>query len=844
MPDLDKLYEKADKYLQRQKFEAAIETYQEIIRYEPTAEEALINLGDLSAKLNRTAEAMRYQVQLADFYIKRGDLPKAIATCRRVLKLSPQDVMTLMKLAGLLEKSQKNTEALEAYRESLGRYRISGSNAQMVECLTRIVKLDANNLDEHLELAELASRSRQTKVAMPALLRAAQLARRAGDETRWEKLIDQAHALDPADEVASTAAVEIYLKRGNFVEATELIEPLLAKNPDDLEVLEMACRGYLGVGNYTQAQPLCWKLYNAKPEHVDLVLKLMEGLVQSGAVHQVLGTVIKLKERLIKQGERNEFLNIIEKLYEMDESNLEVLEVLSALYNEMNKDDGLRRSLSRLFNLYLASEKYQKAADTLERILDVDPYGEGHHDRLLNLEGHIDSIWYNNILSRTEPPSSTRTSPAMNSAAAAMEETESLEDLLVEGEMYHQYQLTARLEETVEKIDRLFPGAGEKNQRVHDLYEAAGYTPKFKAPAAAPVAPTLRPDATSPGVAPFQPLEDLRKISEITANIYRESTPQGVLQVAVNEIGRAMNVSRCWGAVGLPDRPPVLTAEHFSPPASPSDPAAAMKLFAFLMGQAPSSPDGWSLENVAQAPLLYAVTPEIQKLAIRSLQALPLIDKDMAAGLLLLEECESPRTWSPGESMLLKAIGTQVVIAINNTKLRRLVRSLAGTDPETGVLPRSAYLECLLSEARRSKDQSQPLSVCLIEPENPHTLMKLLGDAGVQRFVLQVGKALTPALRQNDISIRYSPLSIVVVFPDTPLPQAALAVEKVRRTLAQIRVNGAGATNFCAAVCDVPLGPNFDAVDGVTEVINRLEVSLDRSHKEGGKRILISKFPG
>ena len=65
MPDLDKLYEKADKYLQRQKFEAAIETYQEILRYEPNDEEALITLGDLTVKLNRTAEALRYQVQLS-----------------------------------------------------------------------------------------------------------------------------------------------------------------------------------------------------------------------------------------------------------------------------------------------------------------------------------------------------------------------------------------------------------------------------------------------------------------------------------------------------------------------------------------------------------------------------------------------------------------------------------------------------------------------------------------------------------------------------------------------------------------------------------------------------------
>ena len=632
MQDLDKLYERADKYLQRQKFEAAIETYQEILRYDPNDEEALITLGDLTIKLNRTAEALHYQVQLADQYIKRSDVPKAIAACRKVLKLSPQDVVTLMKLAGLLEKSQKNVEALEAYREALAHYRKAELNAPRLDCLTRIVKLDPHNIEEHLEFAELAIRSHQTKVAMPALLHAADLARRAGDESLCEKLVDQAHALDPADEVASVRATELHLKRGNAAEAAKLIESILAKRPDDLEVVELACRAYLGIGKYSQAQPLCWKLYRAKPERLDLVLQIMEGLIQNGAVQQVLGIANELKDRLIQQGKRNEFLKIIEKVYETDESNLEVLEVLSNLYNEMNKDDGLRRSLSRLFNLYLASEKYRKAGDTLERILDVDPYGEGHNDRLVNLEGHIDPIWYKNILSRMQPASSGRTSPAMSAAAAAAEKTETLEDLLVEGEMYHQYQLSTKLEKTLEEIDRLFPDADEKNQRVRDLYEAAGYTPKFKA-AAATVTTTPRAEVTSPSATPFQSLDDLRKISEITANIYRESTPQGVLQVAVNEIGHAMNASRCWGAVGLPDRPPVLTAEYCSPVASPSDPVAAMKLFAFLMGQVTSSPDGWSLEDVARAPLLSAVTAEIQKLGIRALQALPLIDKDVDLGV-------------------------------------------------------------------------------------------------------------------------------------------------------------------------------------------------------------------
>jgi diguanylate cyclase (GGDEF)-like protein len=842
MPDLDKLYEKADKYLQKQKFEAAIETYQEILRLDPNDEEALITLGDLTIKLNRTSEALRYQIQLSDYYIKRSENAKAIASCRKVLKLSPQDIATVAKLAGLLEKGQKYPEALEAYREALGHYRKSGLSPQMFDCLAHIIKLDTNNIDEHVEYAELAVRLHQNKLAAPVLLHGAQLCRQVGDENRWEILVTQAHDLDPGDEVATIAVSELKFRQGNPAEVATLIQPILEKRPDDLVVLELACRANLRIRNYSRAQPLCWKLYQANPKRVDLVFQLLEGMVQQGDLQKVLGAISQLKGRLYQQGKQDEYLKFLERVYEADTSNLEVLEILSGAYNDMNREDGLRRSLSQLFNLYLASESYQKAGDTLERMLDVDPYGQGHFDRLENLEGHIDEVWYKNFLAQMRPPSAARTSPTATTDTDA-EKAETLEDLVVEGEMYHQYQLAAKLAETLEKIDRLFPGAGEKNQSVRDLFEAGGYSPKFKAKPQ-PATAAQDSDASSGGGAASQSIDDLRRISEITANIYRESTPHAVLHIAVNEIGRALNVSRCWAGMGTSDMPPALSAEFCSPTASSSDPPAALKLFAFFMGLAASHPEGWSLDNADQASPLAAVAVEIRKLGIRSLYAMPLFENDSPAGLLLLEQCDKPRMWSQDEILLLRAIGPQVIIAVTNTKSRRLVSSLAGADPVTGLLPRSAYLECMLSEARRSKDQGQPLSVCLIEPENPHGLMKSLGDTGVQKFLVNLSRAIAPTLRHNDLPIRYNPLSIVIVFPDTALPQAGLAVEKVRRAVAQVRANVSESTNFCAAVCDVPLGQNFDAVDGVTEVINRLESSLDRAHKESGKRILISRFTG
>jgi tetratricopeptide (TPR) repeat protein/GGDEF domain-containing protein len=853
MPDIDKLFEKAEKYLQKQKFDSALETYLEIYKYEPTDLEVLVTLGDLCLKLNRPAEGLKFQTQLIDQYIKRNDTLKAVATCRKVLKLSPQDVATLGKMAVLLEKSQKNSEALEAFREALEIHRKAGAAAQALDCLQHIVKLDPNNANAHVELAELAARSHQPKVATPAFLRAAQLARQAEQEDRWAELVERAHILDPVDEAASIAAAEVYLKKDRTTDVIPLLEPIVQSKPDDLQVLELLSLAYLHTGDYVKAEPLGWKLYQARPEKIGIVMKLAEGFVQTGRTDRAMKLAEQLRAKLFQQGKRNEFLGIMEKIYEADESNLEVLEALVGLYNEMNKEDGLRRSLTRLFNLNLAAEQYEKAADTLERIIDVDPYGEGHYDRLLNLEGHLDLMLYKNISSRVQPPSAGRAATSGPSAAGAgtlaQPKTESLDDLVIEGEMYYQYQLASKLTETLEKINRLYPGAEDKTPRLHELYNATGFIPK-PAPGAGPAPAISGPAPGMPSPARPQPaaspqsLEDLRKISEITANIYRESTPQGVVQVAVNEIGRGLNASRCWGALGSADRAPTLMAEYCAPAASPSDITAAVKLYMTLMPQAATKPDGWLIEDAAHFPILAGVLPDVQKLGIKSLLALPLIDKEMPAGLLLVEQGERLRAWTDSEALLLKAVTTHVVIAVNNTKLRRLVRSLAGSDEETGLLPRSSYLDCLLSEASRAKELSQPLSLCLVEPENPTVLLKALGDAALQRYFQQVSKTLMSTLRSNDIAIRYSPCSIAVLFPDTALPQGGLAVEKLRKVISQIKTDSATGTAFCAVVCDVQLGPNFDAVDGVTEVINRLEAALERAHKEGTKQVLLSRFEG
>lgn len=72
----------------------------------------MVILGDLNLKLNRLPDGLKFLSQLIDQYIKRNDFPKAIATCRKLLKISPQDHPTILKLASLLEKVQEDRRSL------------------------------------------------------------------------------------------------------------------------------------------------------------------------------------------------------------------------------------------------------------------------------------------------------------------------------------------------------------------------------------------------------------------------------------------------------------------------------------------------------------------------------------------------------------------------------------------------------------------------------------------------------------------------------------------------------------------------------------------------------------
>src|SRR5262249_36624230 len=139
-------------------------------------------------------------------------------------------------------------------------------------------------------------------------------------------------------------------------------------------------------------------------------------------------------------------------------------------------------------------------------------------------------------------------------------------------------------------------------------------------------------------------------------------------------------------------------------------PIAPGRIFPLVAEAAKGQPD-----SMGGIELHSSSMPELAELGLESALAVVLTDKEtqQSAGALLVGD-PGMRSWKPNEAFFLQAVGDQLLLSVNHTRMRSLLRSLAVADERTGLLSRAAYIDCLLAETNRAKSQSTALSLILL----------------------------------------------------------------------------------------------------------------------------------
>jgi diguanylate cyclase (GGDEF)-like protein len=856
--DVSKHLDRAKRFLEKNRVEDAIEAYLAVLDEAPQHQEATQALGDLYARMDQPERAAVYYGLLFDLLVEPKEETKALAIYNRFLRSNAagQPPERIARYAFLQQKQNHPDEAIEQYTKAAELFTIASREEDALFCWERIAQLDPENKNRQMRLAEAAERIGKNALAARAFLRAGQLASASGATADALNVLGRAHRLAPQERSVALLYAQANLQSGNAVRAAALLEPF-AGSESDAMFLDTYGDALMRSGNLERSREVLDRLIREKNEGITRLFDLADCYVAAGQdlkAVEILGTV---KRRMFADKRQNEFAGLTDGLVAKHPQSQAILEFSASVYNELNRESQYFEVLIKLFDVYLHSGNVARAADSLERLVDIDAYDYRNQERLELLRGRVDDAFLKRVSSRlaksgTETAAHTSHSTpgqSVTPAAPASEEArhrQALEDLIVQTEIFLQYSLQSKALERLQRIAAMFPGEEEGNARLANLYQLANWWPpggaKSKAEAAPePEAPVVEPQSATitgkTGVYTAETLRDLSKISEINQKIFRQQTPRAMLNTAVNEVGTYLRATRALAVVGAPGRPPEMAAEYCAPGVKPAPGAQVVFLLA-QMEKAQPDELGGLIVGATEGSIL-------GELGLATALGVMIMDKEtqMPAGMFIVAYVDAHK-WKPNEAYFLQAIGDQTLMSVSHTRLRSLVRRMGVADERTGLLSRSSYQSCLLTEADRARTQGTPLALAILQIDRGAELLRQQGEPSLERFLEQLARSLQPIVRQNDVAVKYTAWSLAFILPDTTLAGAQNLADKLRRAASGLRPPwDSTQITLSAGIVEAVPKPDYDSEDIVTDLINRAEFSIDEARKRGGDTVVALETP-
>ena len=768
--------------------------------------------------------------------IEAGDATRASLTYKKLARFVPPTWNQKVRFGELLEKSHPK-QALETYEGVFQEVTKQGRKADSLIALKRVLALDSSEKNLQL-LGELSSELGESKEAAAAFLKLAQITQTAGGNSA--QLIERAYAEDPADPQIALGYSKNLLEQGQAGAAIFVLEAQVnAGSPSD-ELRDTYVKALQAANRLTDAEPIQWQLFEENPSRVQEIANLIGLFIDGQQDAEAVALGRKLEQYHRRKGDRRAFLAMMQDIAARHRASPEMLEFMGEQFNASNREGDYCQTLLKLFDLYCSVGNFAKAADSLDRAAEVDVYEPGHKRRLELLRGKIDDNRFKVIASRFSSMAEAATAPApgqekMLGAAA-------LQDLMLQAEILVQYGMRSKAVERLQRIQELFPREEERNPDLRQLYMTAGLNPHYAgaepAAAVASSAPPAVESSASPQPSAEADVSSFARVAEITRKLYRQSNADAVMLTAAKEIGAQWKVSRCVVAMRKPGLHTNSVKEYCSENTRPAEARALEKIATTVHDLAINHGGTLTIAETQSSSELQGIREALGQMAVTSLLALPLSDGAEQVGLLVLMDSK-PHAWGSNDVMVLKTISDQIVIALNNAGLRRLVKNLSVTDERSGLLKRASYLDLLMAETRRNAQQSTPLTVLLMQFGEKAAMVKEFGEAAVEAMMQQIGQLFAANIRQNDLAFRYETTTIAIVLGETPEKEGVMAAEKLQRLLAKIKLpEKQESVHFGAGLAEAVVRGEYDPVDIVTEVINRAEQALQTASAQGAGKIV------
>ena len=219
---------------------------------------------------------------------------------------------------------------------------------------------------------------------------------------------------------------------------------------------------------------------------------------------------------------------------------------------------------------------------------------------------------------------------------------------------------------------------------------------------------------------------------------------------------------------------------------------------------------------------------------------IPLYSEDRLLGCLSVDEPRNGR--SPGLETIraLEIFANQAVAAIEGARSYNEAREQSIRDSLTGAYNHRHFQDVLQREIGRAERQGRPLTVLMLDIDDFKSINDRfghpVGDAILQGIVAEIRNEVR---NDMDLLARYGGDEFALVLPETPLAEAILVAERVRRRVDERLFRMPDSHQILRATVSIGLATYPDDSADKKDLVEKADAALYRA-KHGGKNAVVS----
>jgi tetratricopeptide (TPR) repeat protein len=383
----DKILKDAEKLVQKGKFEQAIREYEKILKKFPNDTTIINRVGDLYGRAGQVQKAVELYEEIAAHFTRDGFTTKAIAILKKIQRLDPQRLDVFERLASLYFDQGLMIEAKSEYQIIADWYVKNGDLDKAVEAHEKLVDLDPSNHVSALRLADLLLKKGEITSALDVYGRLGKILIDAEKLDEAERLYRHIIEQDPPQGDFLLPVCRAFLDVGRSSVAREFLDFAVERSPDNAELQILQVRFQLSHGESQAALEAARKILEADPDNVEVRSLVGGAMLTSGETEAAREMLVPSVADLLDRGEHKLAQEALQDLLKEAPDDQEVLKLAVRAYRPSGDHETLFTLQAALAESYYHSGEQEGAKRLYITLLETEPENKQFRQRLAELDG-------------------------------------------------------------------------------------------------------------------------------------------------------------------------------------------------------------------------------------------------------------------------------------------------------------------------------------------------------------------------------------------------------------------------------------------------------------------------